>query len=181
MEVITRQVRAAVYDLDGQVRSTESPFKFFAIRTRVALKERAGFWKRTIERLNGRLPKLKASDPVAILLEPFIRALEVEQRWLADLAGTNEMGTTVVVIIDNKAHFGHIVARGTVHYASITTEGFMMTLEDPTQLPPEDWIQQWPGAELRTDDNHPRIQLDDGRLFWGIECTWHEIVPQPSE
>ncbi len=81
----------------------------------------------------------------------------------------------VVVIDDKKAHLGWIVCTGKVYFARCDDMGGITTWADnPTQEVPEERIR--PGMRREVDEKCPRIELDDGRLFWGIERMWYEVV-----
>lgn len=87
-----------------------------------------------------------------------------------------------VVVIDGdlkkrRAYLGTIVGTGTVYY--VTDGEGIYTQDDPTVRPSDEWAADLGDGEIRVDDKNPKIQLDDGRIKWGINCWWLEVVPQP--
>jgi hypothetical protein len=89
----------------------------------------------------------------------------------------------VVVIEDGperlKAYLGALAGTGTVYYVASDGDEAIYTQDDPTVRPTDEWAAEVGDGEIKVDNENPKIQLDDGRIKWGINCWWLEVVPQP--
>ena len=77
----------------------------------------------------------------------------------------------------NELGFGNLVGRVTIYALDVPDEGLIF-FDDP-EIRPADTEARDMRAEIIQIDDQPKIEMNDGQVFYGCQVWWFPL-PEPS-